>query len=47
LAEGFVKDAEANPTLLTGGRGLGDLVPDYVKIFRQAFLKEGFVKLPN
>ena len=47
LAEGFAKNAEANPTLPTGGRGAGDSVPDYVKIFGQVFSEEGFAKLPN
>ncbi len=47
LAEGFAKNAEANLTLLTGGRGAGTLVPDYVKIFGQVFSEEGFVHLPN
>ena len=32
-----------NPTLLTGGRGSGDSVPDYVKVF----LEERFAKLLN
>ena len=35
LVGGFAKNAEANPTLLIGGRGLGDSVLDYVKIFGQ------------
>ncbi len=47
LAEGFAKNAEANPTLPTGGRGSGGSVPDYVKIFGQVFSEEGFAKLPN
>jgi len=47
LAESFSKHMEANPVLLTGGSGLKDPVPDYVKMFRQVFLEEGFAKLPN
>jgi len=47
LAEGFAKNAEANPTLPTGGSGSKDPVPDYVKIFGQVFSEEGFAKLPN
>jgi hypothetical protein len=43
----LAKNAEANPTLPTGGRGVGDSVPDYVKIFGQVFLEEGFAKLLN
>ena len=47
LAESFAKNAEPNPTLPTGGRGSGDSVPDYVKIFEQVFSEEGFARLPN
>ena len=47
LAEGFTKNAEADPTLPTGGRGAGSSVPDYVKIFGQVFSEEGFTRLPN
>ena len=47
LAENFVKNTEPHPTLLTGGRGLKDPVPDYVKMFGQVFSEEGFAKLPN
>jgi hypothetical protein len=38
---------EPNPTLPTGRRGSGGLVPDYVKIFGQVFSEEGFAKLPS
>ena len=41
LAEGFAKNAEADPNLPTGGRGAGTSVPDYVKIFGQVFSEEG------
>ncbi len=47
LAENFAKNTEPHPTLPTGGRGLKDPVPDYVKMFGQVFSKEGFAKLPN
>ena len=47
LAEGFAKNAEANPTLPTGGRGAGTSIPDYVKIIGQVFLEEGFARLSN
>ena len=49
LAEGFAKNVEANPTLptVTGGRGAGTSVPDYIKIFGQVFSEEGFARLPN
>ena len=47
LAEGFTKNTEANPTLLTGRSGSKDPIPDYIKIFGQVFLEEGFAKLPN
>jgi hypothetical protein len=47
LAESFAKNMEPDPTLPTGGRGSGGLVPDYVKIFRQVFSEEGFAKLPS
>jgi len=47
LVEGFAKNAEANPTLPTGGSGSKNPIPDYVKIFRQVFSEEGFAKLPN
>jgi predicted aspartyl protease len=47
LAETFAKNTEPHPTLLTGGRGSKDLVPDYVKMFGQVFSEEGFAKLPN
>jgi hypothetical protein len=45
--EGFARNSEANPTLPTGGSGSKNPIPDYVKIFGQVFLEEGFVKLPN
>ena len=47
LAKNFAKNTEPHPTLLTGGRGLKDPVPDYVKMFGQVFLEEGFAKIPN
>jgi hypothetical protein len=47
LAENFVKNTEPHLTLPTGGRGLKDPVPDYVKMFGQVFSEEGFTKLPN
>jgi len=47
LAESFAKNMESSPTLLTGGKGSGRLVPDYVKTFGQVFSEEGFAKLPN
>jgi hypothetical protein len=47
LAEGFARNTEAHPTLPTGGSGSGDPILDYVKIFGQVFLEEGFAKLPN
>jgi hypothetical protein len=47
LAESFARSTEPHPTLPTGGRGLKDLVPDYVKMFGQVFSEEGFAKLPN
>ena len=47
LAENFAKNTEPHPTLPTGRRGLKDLVPDYIKMFGQVFLEEGFTKLPN
>jgi hypothetical protein len=47
LAEGFARNTEAHPTLPTVGSGSGDPIPDYVKIFGQVFLEEGFAKLPN
>ena len=47
LAENFTKNTGPYPTLLTGGRGLKDPVPDYVKMFGQVFSEEGFAKLPN
>ncbi len=47
LAENFVKNTEPHPTLQTGGRGLKDPVPDYVKMFAQVFSEEGFAKLLN
>jgi len=47
LAESFAKNMEPNPTLLTGGKGSGGLVPDYIKTFGQVFSEEGFAKLPN
>jgi hypothetical protein len=47
LAEGFARNSEAKPTLPTGRSGLKDSIPDYVKIFGQVFLEEGFAKLLN
>jgi predicted aspartyl protease len=47
LAEGFARNLEAKPTLPTGGSGSKNPIPDYVKIFGQVFLEEGFVKLLN
>jgi hypothetical protein len=47
LAEGFARNSEAKPILPTGGSGLKDPIPDYVKIFGQVFSEEGFAKLPN
>jgi predicted aspartyl protease len=47
LAETFAKNTEPHPTLPTGGSGSKDPVPDYVKMFGQVFLEEGFAKLPN
>ena len=47
LAEGFARNTEARPTLPTGGSGLKDPIPDYVKIFGQVFSEEGFAKLPS
>ena len=47
LVEGFAKNAEANPTLLTGRSGSKDPIPDYIKIFGQVFSEEGFAKLLN
>jgi hypothetical protein len=47
LAEGFARNTEAHPTLPTGGSGLKDPIPDYVKIFGQVFSEEGFAKLLN
>jgi hypothetical protein len=47
LAEGFARNTEAHPTLLTSGSGSKNPIPDYVKIFRQVFSEEGFAKLPN
>jgi hypothetical protein len=47
LATIFAKNTEANPTLPTGGSGLKNPIPDYVKIFGQVFSEEGFAKLPN
>jgi hypothetical protein len=40
LAETFAKNAEPHPTLLTGGSGSKDPVPDYVKMFGQVFSRE-------
>jgi hypothetical protein len=47
LAEGFARNTEAHPTLPTGGSGSKNPIPDYVKIFGQVILEEGFAKLPN
>jgi predicted aspartyl protease len=47
LAESFARNTEPLPMLPTGGSGLKDPVPDYVKMFGQVFLEEGFAKLPN
>jgi len=47
LAESFSKHMEANPVLPTGRSGSKDPIPDYVKMFRQVFLEEGFAKLPK
>jgi hypothetical protein len=47
LAESFARSTEPHPTLPTGGRGLKDPVPDYVKMFGRVFSEEGFAKLPN
>jgi hypothetical protein len=47
LAETFAKNTEPHLTLPTGGSGSKDPVPDYVKMFGQVFLEEGFAKLPN
>jgi hypothetical protein len=47
LAEGFARNTEAHPTLLTGRSGSKNPIPDYVKIFGQVFSEEGFAKLPN
>ena len=45
--ESFAKNTEPSTTLLTGGKGSGGSVPNYVKTFEQVFSEEGFVKLPN
>jgi len=47
LAESFSRNTESNPVLPTGGSGSKDPLPDYVKMFGQVFLEEGFAKLPN
>ena len=47
LAESFSKHTELKPTLPTGGMGSHGSIPDYVKMFGQVFLEEGFAKLPN
>ena len=33
--------------LPTGGSGSKNPLPDYVKMFSQVFLEEGFAKIPN
>jgi hypothetical protein len=47
LAKSFSKHTESKPTLPTGGMGSSGSIPDYVKMFGQVFLEEGFAKLPN
>jgi len=47
LAESFTKSTNPHPTLPTGGSGLKNPVPDYVKMFSQVFSEEGFAQLPN
>jgi hypothetical protein len=47
LVESFAKNTETHPTLLTGGSGSKNPIPDYVRIFGQVFSEEGFAKLPN
>ena len=47
LAESFSRNAEAHPTLPTGGMGSRESVPDYVKMFTQVFSEADFAKQPN
>jgi hypothetical protein len=47
LAKSFSKHTESNPTLLTGGAGSKNLLPDYMKMFGQVVLEEGFTQLPK
>jgi hypothetical protein len=42
-----MRESRGRPLTPTGGMGSSGSIPDYVKMFGQVFLEEGFTKLPN